>query len=120
RYTWVYPQDPGFPQGNIGRTDAELLPADEGRALTDLKRRVLASGRPARAEVRATIPGGVRYYDLFVEPRRDEAGAVVGVVGAAFDVTERHNAAAALRESEERFRQLADNLPHGFIYQILQ
>jgi PAS domain S-box-containing protein len=26
----------------------------------------------------------------------------------------------ALRESEARFRQLADNLPHGFIYQIVQ
>lgn len=120
RYTWVFPQQPHFPNDNIGKTDAELVPGPEGAALMDLKRQVLATGRPRRAEMRVTLPGGMHVYDIHVEPRFDEARNVVGVGGAAFDISERRRTEDALRESQERFRQLADNLPHGFIYQILQ
>ena len=68
RYTWVYPQDPAFPEHNIGRTDLELLPDECGAELIELKRRVLETGRGARRTVRVALPGGVRHYDLLVEP----------------------------------------------------
>jgi PAS domain S-box-containing protein len=112
RYTWVYPQDPEFPPDNIGKSDEELVPGEEGRALTALKREVLATGRRARAEARVTLPGGVRYYDVLVEPRVDERGAVVGVVGAAFDVTDRRHAAEALHEADRRKNEFLATLAH--------
>ena len=69
RYTWVYPQDPAFPEQNIGRTDAELVPTADGEELMRLKREVLETGRAMRRTIHVEIPGGERYYDLVIEPR---------------------------------------------------
>jgi PAS domain S-box-containing protein len=44
-------------------------------------------------------------------PVRDAAGVLVGISGIIRDVTERNRALAALRESEERFRVMADEAP---------
>lgn len=101
RYTWVYPNHPEFPEGNIGRTDRELLPAEEGESLEAVKRQVLETGAGVRREVRVTLPDGTRWYDLVVEPRRDREGAVVGVAGVALDVTSRKEAEELLRERNE-------------------
>jgi len=41
-----------------------------------------------------------------VEPLRETNGRVSGVIGVAFDVTDRHRAEDALRESEARLRTI--------------
>jgi PAS domain S-box-containing protein len=50
---------------------------------------------------------------------RDPAGRVLGVMGAARDVTQAKVTQAALRQSEERLRALFDNAPVGIVERAL-
>ena len=55
-----------------------------------------------------------RSVEHIAAPIRDSHGKVKGVVIVFRDITERHRAEQAQRESEERFRQLADNINDVF------
>jgi PAS domain S-box-containing protein len=44
-------------------------------------------------------------------PIHDDRGNLVGVIGISYDITERKRAEEALRESEKRFRMMADATP---------
>lgn len=46
-----------------------------------------------------------------VEPHRDASGQIIGVVGMAFDITERRRAEDALRNSEARLRTIIETEP---------
>ena len=101
RYTWLYPAHPEH-SGALGKTDEEILPNEEGRLLNQWKREVLKNGATQRREIRATLPTGIRFYDLFISSRRNQKGEITGLAGASLDITERKKAEEALREAKEQ------------------
>ncbi len=101
RYTWGINNQIGDADDihGLGRTNEELFGAEAARPLTRICRRALAGGA-ARSEIELALPEGTFTFDLTVRPLRDDGGAVIGVAGAAYNLTP--------RASERQFGQLID------------
>jgi PAS domain S-box-containing protein len=95
-----------------GKTDQELFPLETAAEFTMNDQRALASGSGIQAiETLKHSDGAVRHsiVSKFPVPGRDGKENTIG--GIAFDITELKEAEEALRESERRFRLLADSVP---------
>jgi signal transduction histidine kinase len=97
RYRWHY--NPFVPVNLLGRTDAEVFPADEAADLTALKRRVMESGESTCQELALTISGERRIYRESLEALRDHTGKPVGIIGSATDITEEKRTQKRLGEA---------------------
>ena len=102
----------------IGKQLHTALPEIAHQGFIELLDQVVESGEPYRGEnVRVTLqrasgqPPEERVLDFIYQPITDAEGHTSAVFVEGVDVTERERRAEALRESEARFRLLADSLP---------
>src|SRR5262245_8781515 len=96
----------------VGEPITFIIPADLHDEEKDILRRVRLGERIERYETRrVTKDGRILDVSLTISPLKDAAGAIVGASKILRDVTESKRARAALRESEERFRLIANTAP---------
>ncbi len=96
-----------------GRFFAESLhPEDRDRVLATLTKQIESEDE---IEYRIVRPDGeIRWIRDRAFPIRNQAGQVYRIVGIAEDISEGKQAEKAIRESEECFRQLAENIQNSF------
>jgi PAS domain S-box-containing protein len=98
------------PNQNVGRLLTDILGNDPEFVPLAAHRRALTG-----EAVNYQTDWVGRYWHTHLEPLRDEAQQVVGVIGVTLDITERHQAEQALRESQRALGTLMSNLP-GMAY----
>ena len=95
-----------------GKTDQELFTSDDAERFRANDRRALASETGIQTIETLEHDDGILHHSMvskFPIPGWDNQPALVG--GIAVDITDLIHAQAAIRESEERFRGLAEAMP---------
>src|SRR5690606_38464177 len=106
--------EPGTFPGTIEAFEKEIHPEDRARVRAEMEA-ALHSGDDYRAEYRIVTDGGeLRWLEARGEIFRAADRKPARMVGVCVDVTERKNSVERLRESELRFRQLAENVQSVF------
>ncbi len=94
----------------IGMPVRELIHPEYWEAFTQLNRRV-CRGETGHLQFRIRgLQGAERWVESHSAPFREADGSISSVLSVTSDITKRKHAEEALRTSEERFRELAENI----------
>jgi PAS domain S-box-containing protein len=111
RYVSYY--NPMVSRSRVGKTEEQIFPHEEAVLLSKVKRRVLDTGESTTEEMDLTLGADeCRHYRIAIEPLRDDAGTIVGIVGAATDITEQQRSQQQLSEALEFREQMISILGH--------
>ncbi len=95
----------------IGKTMQEVVGAEAWGAMAPYVEAAL-QGQTVDYETEARYRyGGTRWIHAVYTPHRDAGGHIAGFIVLVTDISARKRAEAALRESEIRFRTIADSAP---------
>ncbi len=120
----IFGHDPGLPVPSFSE-QAALFTSESWRRLQAVVERATKTGILFELELEILCPEGMRkWINVCGEAVRDEEGRITALRGTAQDITERLGAEEKLRQSEERFRTMANSIPQlawiahadGFIY----
>ncbi len=96
----------------VGRPITMIIPEEKRDEEEEFLRRLRAGGRVEHYETVRIAKNGKRVpVSLTISPLRDLGGKIIGFSKIARDVTDRRRVEQLLRESEKRFRLVADTAP---------
>lgn len=98
----------------LGHTSEDLFPGDTAAAFQAQDLQALVSPHGIDVEVNLPKGDGEGTYSIHKFPLRDPLGNIHAIFGFVTDITERRRVQAALESSEEKFRQLAENISEVF------
>ena len=108
----IYARDKHIqPSEIVGKTDFDFYPQALAEKHRSYDRRVMAAGETEEMQEEYLVDGQARIIHIIKAPFKNPQGVVSGVLGVFWDVTERKRVEEKLRESEARFRSMADNAP---------
>jgi diguanylate cyclase (GGDEF)-like protein/PAS domain S-box-containing protein len=103
------------PAEMLGKTFAEVFPADRAGYFMGAVQRALQSGRTTQIEYSLPIDEQVLWFNANISPMSEDR-----VVWVARDITERKAAEVALKRAEEKYRGLFENALEGIFQTDLQ
>lgn len=111
RYTWSNGSFLGYPSEEIkGKTDTELLPAEDALVLMAIKKQVIESSIKTRKIVKTKAKSRDYYYDIGIEPDYDAHGNIKGVVSTALDITDKKSVEREFLRAKSLLEKMFANL----------
>lgn len=109
----------------LGRSAEDIFGVEGGAVHREAGMRALLGGNVVY-EWQAAGPDGMRYYQTSLSPLVGDRGEVTGLVGVGREITTLKQSAAALSQSEERYRGLFNSIldaiyimdEHGYILDV--
>lgn len=114
-YQWVYnPIMSRRPVAFVGRTDGEIFAPSAARFLQKIKHKVLRTRSQQTTVFVLKTDAGDRYFNLKLEPLWAEDETLVGLAGAAYEVTQEKQAALEMIAATQA-AQAANRLKSEFL-----
>jgi PAS domain S-box-containing protein len=91
--------------------EASYYSQEQGLKLREYARCAIEEGKDFKYDLEADLPGGRHvFYSATMQPIKDAHGRIVKLFGIVQDITERKLAEEALRQSQERYQNLVENI----------
>jgi PAS domain S-box-containing protein len=104
------------PDNLIGKSDFDFYPRELAEQYFASEQPILREGKSLldHEEPNIDVTGRAKWDVTTKVPLRDSQGKIIGLVGVTRDISGRKQVEEALRESEEKYRTILENIQDGY------
>ena len=93
RFTWISRDIFGIPRDQVvGSREEDVFRQEVIDAIVPMKEAVLSTGEPRGYDYGTIVDGGAKWFRSRAEPLRNDAGELIGIIGAVIDITSERSA----------------------------